>query len=650
MKAKPRASAKFKPPAKPKAKAAPKSAPTAAPRREREPKSVSQAQARSPHLFAAILARVHEACAATLGPQADLSRVLVEPPRDPSHGDMATNAAMVLAKDAGLNPRDFAEKIAAALRADPRVAKVDIAGPGFINLTLHNRIWGEALLAALAQGRDYGRSDMGQGAKVNVEYVSANPTGPMHVGHCRGAVFGDALASLLGFAGYDVTREYYINDAGAQVDVLARSAYLRYREALGEPIGDIPEGLYPGDYLKEVGGELAADYGVKLTTMPEEEWLPIARERAINVIMADIRNDLMRLNVIPDVFYSERSLIEGEEEDPFALAPAVDRPKDVVADTIDVLRAKGLVYEGRLAPPKGGEGGGAVEDWEDREQTLFRSTDFGDDVDRPLLKSDGSYTYFATDIAYHKSKLDRGFAQLIDVWGADHGGYVKRMQAAVKALSEGKVDLDIKLVQLVRLLRAGEPVKMSKRAGEFVTLREVVEEVGRDAVRFDMLYRKNDAALDFDLAKVIEASRDNPVFYVQYGHARGQSVFRNARAEMPDLPADDAARAEWLKGAPLAALSDPGELSLLRKIALYPRMVEAAATAHEPHRIAFYLYELASEFHAQWTRGKDLPHLRFIIQNDPQTTMARLAMVQGIVIVLASGLALLGVEAPEEMR
>ncbi|HZD91056.1 MAG TPA: arginine--tRNA ligase [Pseudolabrys sp.] len=605
-----------------------------------------QTAPRSPHLFAAILARVHEACAAELGPDTDLSRVLVEPPRDPSHGDMATNAAMVLAKAAGRNPREFAEKIAGALRDDPRVAKADIAGPGFINLTLHNEVWAEALLAALDQGRDYGRSEMGQGARVNVEYVSANPTGPMHVGHCRGAVFGDALASLLAFAGYDVTREYYINDAGAQVDVLARSAYLRYREALGEPIGEIPEGLYPGEYLKEVGGELAADYGAQLTTMPESQWLPIARERAINIIMADIRNDLMRLNVIPDVFYSERSLIEGEEPDPFGHAPVSDRADDVVAETIADFRAKGLIYEGRLPPPKSG----ALEDWEDREQTLFRSTDFGDDVDRPLLKSDGSYTYFATDIAYHKSKLDRGFAHLIDVWGADHGGYVKRMQAAVKALSGGKVDLDVKLVQLVRLLRNGEPVKMSKRAGEFVTLREVVEEVGRDAVRFDMLYRKNDAALDFDLAKVVEASRDNPVFYVQYGHARGKSIFRNARAELPELPADDTGRIAWLRDAPLSRLSDPAELSLLRKIALYPRTVEAAAAAHEPHRIAFYLYELASELHAQWTRGKDLPHLRFIIQNDPQTTMARLALVQGIVIVLASGLALLGVEAPEEMR
>jgi len=626
------------------AKAASKSAPKPA------PVTAPQAEGPQPHLFATILVKVREACAAVLGPGVDLSRVLVEPPRDPSHGDMATNAAMVLAKDiatgAGLKPREFAEKIAASLRADARVEKADVAGPGFINLTLRNDVWSGALQVALDQGKDYGRSDVGAGEKVNVEYVSANPTGPMHVGHCRGAVFGDALASLLAFVGYDVTREYYINDAGAQVEVLARSAYLRYREALGEPIGEIPEGLYPGEYLKEVGGELAADYGPELTTMPEDERLKIARERAINIIMADIRNDLMRLNVIPDVFYSERTLIDGEEHDPFSPHPPPEREADVVAETIMDLRGKGLIYEGRLPPPKSGN----LEDWEDREQTLFRSTQFGDDVDRPLLKSDSSYTYFATDIAYHKAKLDRGFKHLIDVWGADHGGYVKRMTAAVKALSGGKVDLDVKLVQLVRLLRNGEPVKMSKRAGEFVTLREVVEEVGRDAVRFDMLYRKNDAALDFDLAKVIEASRDNPVFYVQYGHARGQSIFRNARADMPDLPAEQGARVEWLKGASLSVLDDPGELSLLRKIALYPRAVEAAAAAHEPHRIAFYLYELASEFHAQWTRGKDLPHLRFIIQDNPQMTRARLALVQGIVIVLASGLALLGVEAPEEMR
>ncbi len=595
-----------------------------------------------------MLLRVRASCAAVLGPQADLSRVLVEPPRDPTHGDMATNAAMVLAKDAGKKPRELAEAIAQTLRAEALVAKVDVAGPGFINLTLKPQVWAEALRAALRQGTDYGRSDIGGGEPVNVEYVSANPTGPLHVGHGRGAVFGDALASLLAFAGYKVTREYYINDAGAQVDVLARSAFLRYREALGEAIGEIPEGLYPGDYLKECGAELAADYGPSLKAMPEAEWLPIVRRRATDMMMAEIRNDLMRLAIVPDVFFSERSLIEGEDSDPFANAdaPKAARPTDVVAATIDWLRERGHVYEGRLPPPKSG----AVEDWEDREQTLFRSTAFGDDVDRPLKKSDGNYTYFATDIAYHKSKIDRGFRHLIDVWGADHGGYVKRMQAAVKAVSGGEADLDIKLVQLVRLLRAGEPVKMSKRAGDYITLREVVDEVGRSAVRFDMLFRKNDAVLDFDLAKVIEHSRENPVFYVQYGHARGASIFRNAREEMPDLPSDAKVRAQWLEKAPLDKLADEGELSILKRIALYPRLVEAAAAAHEPHRIAFYLYELASEFHAQWTRGRDLPHLRFIIQNDPQTTAARLALVQGIVTVLASGLALLGVEAPEEMR
>ncbi|HWC91505.1 MAG TPA: arginine--tRNA ligase, partial [Pseudolabrys sp.] len=470
------------------------------------------------HLFSTMLARVAAACAAILGPMADLSRIVVEPPRDPTHGDMATNAAMVLAKDAGRKPRELAEAIAEKLRADDHVAQAGVAGPGFINLTLKPHVWGEALRAALAAGPDYGRSDIGKNEPVNVEYVSANPTGPLHVGHGRGAVFGDALANLLAFAGLKVTREYYINDAGAQVDVLARSAFLRYREALGEDIGAIPEGLYPGDYLKPVGGALASEHGAKLTTMKEAQWLPLVRAEAVRMMMDSIRDDLAALDIHFDVFFSERSLIDGQDE---------------VAATIAALRARDEVYEGRLPPPKGGA---PTEDYEDREQTLFRATAFGDDVDRPLKKTDGSYTYFASDIAYHKSKVERGFRHLIDVWGADHGGYVKRMQAAVKAVSGGKADLDVKLVQLVRLLRAGEPVKMSKRAGEFVTLRDVVEEVGKDAVRFDMLYRKNDAVLDFDLAKVIEQSRDNPVFYVQYGHARGQSVFRNAREALPDLP------------------------------------------------------------------------------------------------------------------
>ncbi len=591
----------------------------------------------APHLFADVLTRVHAVCGALAAEGGwpagvDLSRVVVEPPRDASHGDMATNAAMVLAKEAKAKPRDLAEAMAIKLRADDLIASVDVAGPGFINLTLKPKAWSDALRTVLSEGESYGRSGLGAAQKVNVEYVSANPTGPMHVGHCRGAVFGDALAGLLTFAGYDVTREYYINDAGAQVDVLARSAYLRYREALGEAIGEIPEGLYPGDYLKPVGQALAAEYGDKLLTLSEAAWLPLARSKAIVMMMDEIKGDLAALNIKHDVFFSERSLIDGGN--------------NRVAETVDYLRSKGDVYEGRLPPPKGAP----VEDYEDREQTLFRATAYGDDVDRPLSKSDGSYTYFASDIAYHRNKFDRGFADMIDVWGADHGGYVKRVQAAIKAVTSGKAALDVKIVQLVKLLRNGEPVKMSKRSGDFVTLREVVDEVGKDAVRFMMLYRKNDAVLDFDLAKVIEQSRENPVFYVQYGHARGHSVFRNAREVVPDLPEEAGDRAAYLATAPVERLTDPAELGLLRQLALYPRMIEAAAVAHEPHRIAFYLYDLASEFHALWTRGRDLPYLRFIINNDAEITKARLALVQGVVSVLASGLAILGVNAPDEMR
>ena len=581
------------------------------------------------NIFADILDRVRSASEA-IAPGLDLSRVTVEPPRDPAHGDIATNAAMVLAKDAGRKPRELAEAIAEKLRADALVAKVDVAGPGFINLTLKPPAWIAALRGAVQLGARYGASDIGQGELVNVEYVSANPTGPMHVGHGRGAVFGDALANLLVVAGFKVTREYYINDAGAQVDVLARSAYLRYREALGEDVGTIPEGLYPGDYLKPVGDALAAQYKDALTKQPEAEWLPVVRAKVIEMMMATVRTDLAALNINHEEFFSEKSLTEG--------------PVDKVAETIELLRQRGYVYEGRLPPPKGAP----VEDWEDREQTLFRSTEFGDDVDRPLKKSDGSYTYFASDMAYHRSKLERGFHSLIDVWGADHAGYIKRMRAAVAALKGNSVaELDVKVVQLVKLLRAGVPVTMSKRSGEFVTLREVVDEVGRDAVRFMMLFRKNDAVLDFDLAKVIEQSRDNPVFYVQYGHARGQSIFRNARAAFPDLPDDVQSLVE---AAELERLSDPAELALMRQIALYPRVVEAAAAAHEPHRIAFYLFDLASEFHALYTLGNTKPHLRFIIQNERQMTVARLVLVQGVVTVLASGLALLGVEAPNEMR
>jgi arginyl-tRNA synthetase len=586
------------------------------------------------NIFAEMLDRVRRANEALIGsgvlpPGIDQSRVSVEPPRDPSHGDMATNAAMVLAKDAGKKPRELATAMAEMLRGDPLVEKVDVAGPGFINLTLKPAAWAEALRAAVRLGMRYGSSDIGGGTAVNVEYVSANPTGPMHIGHCRGAVFGDALASLLAFTGFKVTREYYINDAGAQVDVLARSAYLRYREALGDDIGVIPEGLYPGDYLKPVGKALADEHGAALTGLPEAQWLRVVRIKAIDMMMEAVRADLAALNISFDIFFSERSLIHG----------AVDE----VGATINWLRARGEVYEGRLPPPKGAP----VEDWEDREQTLFRSTAFGDDIDRPLKKSDGSYTYFASDIAYHRTKLERGFRALIDVWGADHGGYVKRMQAAVAALSDRSVELDIKLIQLVKLLRSGQPVTMSKRAGDFVTLRAVVDEVGRDAVRFMMLFRKNDAVLDFDLAKVIEQSRDNPVFYVQYAHARGMSVFRNARAIFSDLPENIA---ELVNVTELDSLSDPAELALMRQIALFPRVVEGAALAHEPHRIAFYLFDLASEFHALWTLGNASPHLRFIIQNDRHMTAARLVLVQGVVAVLASGLALLGVEAPDEMR
>jgi len=589
------------------------------------------------NIFATVLATVRAAndalvAAGVLPSGIDQSRVLVEPPRDAAHGDMATNAAMVLAKDAGKKPRELAEAIGERLKADPLIDKVEIAGPGFINLTLNRSVWINALRAAIAAGGDYGRSDLGGGDKVNVEYVSANPTGPMHVGHGRGAVFGDALANLLAFAGYDVTREYYVNDAGNQVEVLARSAYLRYREALGEAIGAIPEGLYPGDYLKPVGAALAAEYGDALKRMNEAEWLPIVRDTAIDMMMACIRDDLAALNVRHDVFFSERTLAAGNGS--------------AVETTIEELRRKDLIYEGRLPPPKGQP----VEDWEDREQTLFRATRFGDDVDRPLRKSDGTYTYFASDIAYHRSKFERGFRHMIDVWGADHGGYIKRVQAAVRAVSGGAADLDVKIVQLVKLLRAGEPIKMSKRAGEFVTLREVVDEVGRDAVRFMMLYRKNDAVLDFDLAKVIEQSRDNPVFYVQYGHARCQSVFRNAREVVPDLPREDDLRGKVLEAAPLERLEHEDEMALMKKVAAYPRIVEAAAAAHEPHRIAFYLYELASQFHGLWTLGNNVPYLRFIIFDDPQISMARLALVKGVANVLASGLKLLGVEAPEEMR
>ena len=558
----------------------------------------------------------------------DLGRVIVEPPRDASHGDLATNAALVLAKEARTNPRALAERIAADLRDDPRIVKAEVAGPGFINLTLAPDVYHDVLRSILGDDKGFGRSGQGRAEPVNVEYVSANPTGPMHVGHGRGAVFGDALANLLAYAGYRVTREYYVNDAGAQVDVLARSAYLRYREALGESIGAIPEGLYPGDYLKEVGANLAAMFGRELLDRSEADWLPTVRDYAISEMMVLIKRDLAELGIYHDVFFSERSLTQG--------------PADLIAETITSLRARGLVYEGRLPPPKGQ----AMEDWEDREQALFRATEFGDDVDRPLLKSDGSYTYFAADIAYHRSKAERGFLDMIDVLGADHGGYVKRMQAAVRAVTEGRGALDVKLCQLVKLLRGGEPVKMSKRAGDFVTLREVIDEVGRDPVRFMLLFRKNDASLDFDLAKVVEQSKDNPVFYVQYAHARCASVFRQAREALPDIELTPAA----LGQADLSVLDDEGEADILRRLAQFPRLVEAAAASHEPHRVAFYLYDLASAFHSFWNKGKDSPQLRFVNQTHPLLTQARLALVHAVQSVVAAGLAILGVTAPDEMR
>jgi arginyl-tRNA synthetase len=565
-------------------------------------------------------------------PGYDPLRFVVEPPKDAAMGDLASNAAMVFAKEAKAHfasPRALADEIAVALAQEPGVEKVEVAGPGFINIRLEPSVYHGVLRSALAAPERFGRPEPAAQGKVNIEYVSANPTGPMHVGHGRGAVFGDALANLVEFVGHGVAREYYVNDAGAQVDVLARSAYLRYREALGETIA-IPEGLYPGDYLKSVGEALAREHKDALLKKREAEWLPIVKSRAIDLMMDLIRDDLAALNITHEVFFSERSLHEKKD----GLSP-IDR-------CIDALRAAGLVYEGRLPPPKGQ----LPEDWEDREQTLFRSSAFGDDGDRALKKSDGSETYFSADIAYHKDKVDRGFKTLIDVWGADHGGYVKRMQAAVRALSGGVVDLDVKLCQLVRLMRNGEPVKMSKRSGDFVTLREVVDEVGVDAVRFMMLYRKNDAPLDFDLVKVVEQSKDNPVFYVQYAHARAKSVLRQALAAFPDLDLSLAS----LRAAPLELLKDEGEIGLAREISQYPRVIAGAAAAHEPHRIAFYLYGLASCFHAHWNRGKDWPQLRFVNAEERDLTSARLALVVTLTVVLASGLALLGVNAPDEMR
>ncbi len=561
-------------------------------------------------------------------PEASIEGITLEATKDASHGDLATNAAMVLAKVAALPPRTLAERIVPLLASDPHIDKVEIAGPGFINLTLAPAFWPSVLRMVLEQSAAYGRSAMGKGVAVNVEYVSANPTGPMHVGHARGAVFGDALANLLAFTGLAVTREYYVNDAGAQVDALARSAFLRYREALGETIGEIPPGLYPGDYLKPVGEKLAAEHGKELLAMPESEWLPIARAAALRAMLAMIEDDLAALGIHHDIFFSERSLSEG--------------PRDEVAETISDLKAKGLIYRGRLPPPKGK----VDEDWEDREQLLFRSTSFGDDMDRPLVKSDGTYAYFAGDVAYHRDKFRRGFNTMIDVFGADHSGHVKRMKAAMAALTDGEAMLDIKICQLVRLFRAGEPVKMSKRAGTFVTLRELVDEVGAGPVRFMMLCRKNDAPLDFDFVKVTEQSRDNPVFYVQYAHARASSVLRNVREAFPDLDLEEGT----LALSNLDRLTDEGEAALIKRIAQFPRLVEAASMAHEPHRVAFYLYDLAADFHTLWNRGKDLPQLRFIYESDRELTRARAALVAATKRVVASGLGILGVQALHELH
>ncbi|MEE9313302.1 MAG: arginine--tRNA ligase [Rhizobiaceae bacterium] len=560
----------------------------------------------------------------------DLSRVAVEPPRDSAHGHLATNAAMVLAKPAKQNPRAIAQQLVDALAVDPDVASAEIAGPGFINLRLVDGFWANHLTTIVKTGAKFGGDATGNGVKINVEYVSANPTGPMHVGHCRGAVVGDALANLLEFSGYDVTREYYTNDAGGQIAVLAKSAFLRYREALGEDIGAIPEGLYPGDYLVPLGEALAAEHGDKLIKMNEDEWMPLVKDAAIDAMMDLIRADLEALGVKHEVFYSERSLhqLQGNES---PISKAITR-----------LTEMDLVYTGTLPKPKGV----AAEDWEDREQLLFKSTDVGDDMDRALVKSNGDYTYFAADVGYFQDKFDRGYKEMIFILGADHGGYVKRMEALGRAISGGTAKATIRLCQLVKLFRDGDPVKMSKRSGNFITLREVVDEVGRDAVRFMMLYRKNDAPLDFDFAKVTEQSKDNPVFYVQYAHARCHSVFRNAARDMVGLDMGEAA----LAAADMGLLTDEGETALIRKMAEYPRIIDAAARSHEPHRLAFYLYELASQLHSQWNKGKDYPNLRFIHQENAPLTLARLALVKAVTNVIASGLTIIGADAPEEMR
>jgi arginyl-tRNA synthetase len=579
-------------------------------------------------IFADFAARVAVALR-TLHPEVSdelIARAVVEPPRDASHGDLSSNAAMVVAKPLGRNPREIATALAQAFATDPDVASVEVAGPGFINFRLATPVWHRVLKSVGELGTAYGQAQIGKGQKVNVEYVSANPTGPMHVGHTRGAVFGDALASLLDYVGYDVTREYYINDAGGQVDVLAQSAFLRYREALGEVI-DIPKGLYPGDYLKPVGQALATEFGNSLLSKPEAEWLPLVKDRTLAAMLDLIRSDLADLGVKHDLFFSERTL-HGAGGD--------------IEKTLAWLREQGLIYEGQLERPKGIS---EDDDWEDREQTLFRARDFGDDTDRALVKSDGSYTYFAADIAYHRNKYLRGYTQMINVLGADHSGYVKRLQAAVKAVSGGEASMDVKIMQLVRLLKNGEPFKMSKRSGDLVLLSDVVEEVGRDATRFMLLYRRNEQSMDFDFALVKEQTRDNPVFYVQYAHARACSIFRTAASDMPGLDLSSAA----LAAAPLELLNSDADLELIRTLAQWPRSVASAALAHEPHRIAFALYDVAAAFHGFWAKGKDDRTLRFVNPEDPKLTQARLALVSAVRQVLVNGLTVLGVSAPEEL-
>jgi arginyl-tRNA synthetase len=549
----------------------------------------------------------------------DRNSIAVEPPRDPAHGDLATNAAMVLAKQAKTNPRTLAELIAPKLQAVPAVTSVEIAGPGFINLRLSPDAWRDELRTILGQDEAYGQSSIGGAERVNVEYVSANPTGPLHMGHCRGAVVGDALARVLEAAGFRVTKEYYVNDAGGQVDTLARSVHLRYREALGEDIGEIPEGMYPGEYLKPIGEQLSAEFGDRYAASPESEWLELFRERAVAAMLDLIRGDLALLGIHHDLFASEAQL----------------QKEGAVDAAMEMLRSKGLVYEGTLERPKSLD---LADEWEPVELTLFKSTQFGDDQDRPMKKSDGSWTYFGSDAAYHLRKADTA-DHLVNIWGADHAGTVKRVQSAVTALTGGRVDLDVKLVQMVRLFRAGEPVKMSKRGGTFVTLADVVREVGKDVVRFMMLTRRADAPLDFDFAKVVEASKDNPVFYVQYAHARISSLKRKAADAGVEL------------GAPAdLSLLDDEELALVKLAAQFPRTVEGAATAHEPHRIAFYLYDLAAAFHALWNRGNDDPERRFLLEDNPQLSRARLELALGIGQIVRSGLDLMGVEAAEEMR